>query len=93
MGDVVLWVRIPPNRRSRSDLERSAIEGDSPVGICWKAVILCPRVPSPDFGLGSRETSTSKTKYVPRPIVYQYGDGKLKSAPEGGLKVLETRWL
>jgi hypothetical protein len=36
--------------------------------------------------LGARnwEPPTSKTKHVSRPIADKYGDGKLKSAPEGG---------
>jgi hypothetical protein len=28
---VVLWARLPPPQRSRSDLKRSAEEGESPV--------------------------------------------------------------
>jgi hypothetical protein len=33
---------VLPNRRSRSDLERSVVEGDSPVGVSWKVVTLVP---------------------------------------------------
>ena len=70
MVDVVLWTRSPPRQRSRSGLERPAIEGESPVGVSWKELDRDSRVPYPDLGAGIWEPPTSKTKYVSRPIAH-----------------------
>ena len=44
-------------------------------------------------GQWMRVKVASEAKYLSRPIVHEYREGKLKSTPEGGWKVHETYWL
>ena len=55
-----------------------------------KQAVKISRVPFPGYGVGIWEALTSNRKYVSRPIVYEYREGKLKSTHDRELKEPET---
>lgn len=76
-------VQVRPTFSSLSDLERSAKEGDSPVG---RGKRPSPGRESTVTWDGSRNVGGSppNSKHVQSPIAYQYGDRKLKSTLNRG---------
>ena len=73
----------------KSFLERNTIEGDSPVFEDKKDVTVS-RIPFLGNGVGNWEALTSNRKYVPRPIAYEYREGKLKRTRDRESKEPET---
>ena len=65
--DVVYGLPFIPRLRSRSLLERSTIEGDSPVDVLRTEVVVS-RVLFLGHGAGTWGASTSNPKYVLTPI-------------------------
>ena len=70
-------------------LERSTIQGDSPVKVEQK-VLEVSWVPFLDNGVGIWGALISKTKYVLSPIADKYCEGKLKRTLDGEFKVLKS---
>ena len=80
---------FPLRLLTRSLLERSTIEGDSPLEEDEKG-LASPGVLSIGYLAGMWEASTSNSKYVLSPIAYKYSDGKLKRTLNRELKDSET---
>ena len=66
-----------PNYDSKSYLKRYTIQGDSPVCEIVEDV-MSSRVLLVGYLAGIQVALTSNPKYKPRPIAYEYSDGKLK---------------
>ena len=77
VGDVVFGPSFSPRIATLSLLERSATESDSLVRVVMQDVT-SSRVLFLGYETGMRELSTSNLKYVLRPIVHKYREGKLK---------------
>ena len=78
-----------PRLSRKSLLERSAIEGDSPV-FEDKQDVAVSGIPFLGNGMGTWEALTSNRKYVPRPIADKYREGKLKRTLDRELKDLKS---
>ena len=74
---------------TRSLLERSTIQGESPVEVN-RVVVRVSRVLYLEIGVGIWGALISKTKYVLRPIAYQYREGTLKRTRSRVLKDLKS---
>ena len=68
---------------SQMHLERTTIEGDSPVGESEKTLEILLSTTGHEKSCGNLGRPLSKAKYFWRPIVNQYCEGKVKSTPGG----------
>ncbi len=64
-------------------LERPAIDGDSPVHESERSPIAVLEYHQEGLHGGNLGRPLSKAKYLQRPIVNQYREGKVKSTPGG----------
>ena len=64
-------------------LERTTVEGDSPVGERERSLGVLLSTTGHVKSCGNLGRPLSKAKYSWPPIVYKYREGKVKSTPDG----------